>query len=215
VSRWLLPGLALAALAVATTGCGGSAVAGLSAKQSNLAATPAAGACPAAWAAGWRALARRVSAPVFCPTWLPQPLTGQVSSDYSTQPYVASDHSYLVSFLWFEMSEEAPYEVHVNLRGYPGRTTIPTCQNTLTVDGKTVNSNVPCFADPDGNVHAGRLTATVYTVNQGVDTWHILYAWRYHGSLYTVSQHVAPPFTDKTVRQSLDKILAGLVPVRP
>ena len=32
----------------------------------------------------------------------------------------------------------APYEVHVNLRGWPGRTRIPTCEDTLTVHGNAV-----------------------------------------------------------------------------
>jgi hypothetical protein len=178
-------------------------------------ATHAALRCPTAWVAGYRALARRVDAPVFCPTWLPQPLTGQVRSEYSTQPYVQPDRSYLVSFLWFEKMPTAPYEVHVNLRGYPGRTTIPMCQDTLTAGGDTVHPNVPCFADPQGKVRAGPLTATVYTANQGIDTWHVLYAWRYHGSLYTLSQHVAPPFTYDRVRRSLTHMLRGLVVVRP
>jgi len=210
VRKWLVPGLALLALAAGASGCGGSYVAHASARPAHVAAR-----CPASWSSGWRALARRVDAPVFCPTWLPQPLTGQVRGGYSSQPYVARDRSYLVSYLWFEKSETAPYEVHVNLRGWPGRTAIPICQDTLTVDGKTMNSSIPCFADPVGKVHAGRLTATVYAVNQGIDTWHLLYAWHYRGSLYTVSQHVAPPFTSRTVRRSLDRILSGLVLVRP
>jgi hypothetical protein len=165
--------------------------------------------------AGWRALAKRVDAPVYCPTWLPQPLTGQVRSTYSTQPYVANDRSYLVSFIWFEKMPTAPYEVHVNLRGYPGRTSIPMCQDTLTAGDQTVRPHVPCFSDPHGTVHVGRVTATVYTANQGIDTWHVLYAWRYHGSLYTVSQHVAPPFTFEGVIRNLDHMLRGLVLVRP
>jgi len=210
VARWLFPGLALAAAALATSACGGGHVAKAGTRQAHAAAG-----CPAAWAAGWRALAKRVDAPVFCPRWLPQPLTGQVRGDYSTQPYVAKDRSYLVSFLWFEKMPTAPYEVHVNLRGWPGRTSIPTCEDTLTAGGETVRPNVPCFADPHGRVHVGHLTATVYTANQGIDTWHVLYAWRYHGSLYTVSQHVAPPFTYETVIRSLDRILRGLVLVRP
>jgi hypothetical protein len=207
VSRRLVPGLAL--LALVASGCGGY-VAHASPKAQHVALR-----CPSAWVAGWRALAKRVAAPVFCPTWLPQPLTGQVRGEYSTQPYVAKDRSYLVSFLWFEKSQEAPYEVHVNLRGWPGRTSIPMCQDTLTAGGETVRPNVPCFADAHGQVRVGNLTATVYTANQGIDTWHVLYAWRYHGSLYTLSQHVAPPFTYERVRRSLDRMLRGLVVVRP
>ena len=62
---------------------------------------------------------------------------------------------------------------------------------------------------------AGRLTATVYNVNQDADQWHILYAWRYGGSLYTVSEHVAPPFGYRKVRQNLDRMLRNLVVIRP
>ena len=39
----------------------------------------------------------------------------------------------------------------------------------------------------------GRFSVTPYTVNQGVDQWHVLYLWRERGSIYTVSQHVAKP----------------------
>ena len=50
----------------------------------------------------------------------------------------------------------------------------------------------------------GKTTVTVYTANQGADTWHVLYAWHHDGSLYTISQHVAPPFTYRQVVQSLE-----------
>ncbi|MBV8080065.1 MAG: hypothetical protein JO186_06775 [Actinobacteria bacterium] len=195
--KWLVSGLALVALA----GGGYAAQARLTS-----ASVPR---CPASW--GYEALAKRVGVAVFCPTWLPQPLTSQVRSEYSTQPYVNGDGSYLVSYLWFEKDPTTPYEVHVNVRGFPGRTRIPACQDTMTEGEQTV----PCFSDPAGTVRFGKLTATVYTANQGIDTWHVLYAWHYKGSLYTVSQHVAPPFTDVTVRRSLTHILRGLVLVNP
>src|SRR5258706_2237676 len=47
--------------------------------------------CPTGWAAGWQRLARRVDAPVYCPSWMPQPLVGQIGSEYSPAPYVAKD----------------------------------------------------------------------------------------------------------------------------
>ena len=55
----------------------------------------------------------------------------------------------------------------------------------------------------------------MYRVNQDADQWHILLAWRYNNSLYTVSQHVLPPYTYKQVVQSLQRVLKGLVLVRP
>jgi len=198
----------LGLLALVASGCG--YVAHASSRSTQVAAR-----CPAGWVAGYRALAKRVGAPVYCPTWLPQPLSGRIGSEYSPTPYVNPDGSYLVSFLWFEKMPTAPYEVHVNLRGYPGRVAIPTCQDTLTAARKTVNTPVPCFADPHGTVRIGGKTATVYTANQGADNWHVLYAWRYRGSLYAISQHVAPPFTYEKVVQDLDRMLRGLVLVRP
>ncbi len=64
-------------------------------------------------------------------------------------------------------------------------------------------------------MRAGGLTATVYDVNQDADQWHVLYAWHYAGGLYTVSEHVAPPFGYRKVRQNLDHMLRGLVPIKP
>ena len=59
------------------------------------------------------------------------------------------------------------------------------------------------------------IVATVYTVNQDADLWHVLYAWRYRGGLYTVSQHVAAPLTYSQVIGSLNRILHNLVLVQP
>jgi hypothetical protein len=58
-------------------------------------------------------------------------------------------------------------------------------------------------------------TTTVYTANQRIATWHLRVAWRHDGSLYTLSQHVAPPFTYAKVVQDLNRMLDGLVLVQP
>jgi hypothetical protein len=56
----------------------------------------------------------------------------------------------------------------------------------------------------------------VYRVNQDADQWHILLAWKYKGSLYTVSEHVIKPYLSATmVMRNLDRLLAGLVLVKP
>ena len=102
------------------------------------------------------------------------------------RPLGDKDHSYLVSFLWLDQDAGVTREVHLNFRGYPGRTTIPSCQTTRTVEGKTVHGSVPCFADRGATKRLGSITATAYTVNQGIDEWHVLYLWRHGGSLYTV-----------------------------
>ena len=55
----------------------------------------------------------------------------------------------------------------------------------------------------------------MYRVNQDADQWHILLAWRHKGSLYSVSEHVIKPYTYRQVVTNLDRMLAGLVLVRP
>jgi hypothetical protein len=103
----------------------------------------------------------------------------------------------------------------VNLRAYPGRTKIPTCEDTLIGSGKPRHVKLPCFADPHGRRTINGIRFTEYTVNQGADQWHILYAWRYRGSLYTISEHRAPPLTYAHVVRYLNKIMQNLVLVRP
>jgi hypothetical protein len=163
-------------------------------------------------AAGWQRLANRIDAPVFCPSWLPDPLDGVIHSRWNNIDEVGRDRSYLLSWVWQETGPGAAGgEKHVNLRGYPGRTAIPRC---VDADSKK-RKLIPCFSDRGGTVRGGGLTAAVFNVNQDADQWHVLYAWRYKGSLYTVSEHVAPPYTYRKVRQSLDRILRGLVVIRP
>jgi hypothetical protein len=65
-------------------------------------------------------------------------------------------------------------------------------------------------------MRANGITATIYTVNQDADQWHILLAWHHRGSLYTVSEHVIKPYLSASlVVKNLDRLLAGLVLVRP
>ncbi len=125
------------------------------------------------------------------------------------------DRSYLVSFVWFESGQGLVNEVHVNLRAYPGKTRIPTCEDTLTVGGKTVRKKIPCFSDRQGTKRFGGVSATVYTANQGADQWHVLYAWRRNGTLYTLSEHVAAPYSHTQVVSHLDRMMRRLVLVPP
>jgi hypothetical protein len=193
---------ALALAVFALTGCGANDTVNASAKMR----------CPAKAAPGWQRLADRTGAPVFCPSWLPDPLDGVVGSRWNNIDEVGRDRSYLLSWVWQETGPGAAGgEKHVNLRGYPGRTRVPRCVNA----DSNKRELIPCFSDPGGTVHAAGLRATVYNVNQDADQWHVLYAWRYRGSLYTVSEHVAPPFGYRKVRQNLDRILRTLVVVRP
>ncbi len=108
--------------------------------------------CPAAWAAGWQKLADKIEAPVYCPTWMPNPLDAKIGGQYQDIYSIGKDRSYLVSFL--EHGDLGSGDVHVNFRGYPGRTTIPTCQ-TIALEGtKTIRGVTNCFADPRGTQKA-------------------------------------------------------------
>jgi hypothetical protein len=162
--------------------------------------------CPAASLAGWQRLANRIQAPVYCPTWMPNPLDGRIGGQWTDVDSVSRDRSYLISFLWHEKDSG---DVHVNFRGYPGRTGMPTCRDLAT------NKKVPCFSDPHGTKEVAGLHVTMYTANQGADMWHVLYAWRFRGSLYAVSEHVTPPLTYTQVRKNLDRLLHGLVRIEP
>ena len=181
-------------------------IAGCGAAERREAASATEGTCPAAWRGGWQALATRVDAPVYCPAWMPDPLDARIGGAYANGESVSRDRSYLVSFFW---RESGSGEVHVNLRGYPGRARIPTCSDLDT------SKRVPCFSDANGTVRAAGITARVYTANQGADQWHVLYAWRRDGSLYAISEHVAPPYTYARVRRNLNHMLRSLVLVRP
>lgn len=173
-----------------------------------------AGTCPAAWAAGWQKLADRVGAPVYCPTWMPNPLDAKFGGEYQDIYSVDKDHSYLVSFL--AHGDEGSGDVHVNFRGYPGRTTIPTCRTVIPNGKKTIRGTTPCFSDNAGTQKANGIRATIYRVNQDADQWHILLAWRHAGSLYTVSEHVIAPYDlPRQIVKNLHRLLQGLVLVRP
>jgi hypothetical protein len=196
----------LALLVVLVAGC---ASGNASVSEKAAAAKPA---CSAKQLAGWRKLAKRIAAPVYCPSWLPDPLDGVIGSRWNNINAVSPDRSYLESWVWQETGlGAAGGELHVNLRGYPGRKKIPKC-----VDDDTAKRTlIPCFADPRGVVRENGIAATVYTVNQDADQWHILYAWRHAGSLYAISEHVAPPLNYAKVRVYLNRILRRLVLVQP
>lgn len=199
----------LAALGLAAAGCGGEA----RVSKVEAAAKPAV-ACK--YQAGWQKLANRIRADVYCPRWLPDPLTAQIGGQWNNIDSVSPDRSYLEGFVWQETGPGAAGgELHVNLRGYPGSTKIPTCEDTLFGGGKPRHVKIPCFADPHGQRTINGIRFTVYTVNQGADQWHVLYGWRHDGGLYTVSEHVAPPLDYAKVVTYLDRITRSLVLVHP
>ncbi len=196
---------AACALALLTAACGG--------KAEPPAAAAAAKGCPASWKPGWQRLADEIKAPIYCPAWVPAPLTAKIGGEYTDIRSVdRRDRSYLISFVWKESeSGLAGGEVHVNFRGYPGRTAVPTCIAVNTVNGVTRRTRIPCFSDSRGRKRVGGMEVTVYTVNQDADQWHVLYAWHHDGSLYAVSEHVAPPYSFRRVVANLDRMVRGLV----
>lgn len=172
-----------AALALLVAGCGGSAKVAPPAATAQVSAKPR-----CAYRAGWQALANRIGAPVFCPGWLPSPLTSQIGGS-SNNVNSTEGRAYLESFIWQDTDTPMISGVlHVNLRGYPGRMTIPTCPT-----GAFNSDPEPCFSGTRGTVHENGITATIDTVNQGMDEWHVAFVWRFHKSLYTLSEHLAPP----------------------
>ncbi len=195
--------LPLAACALLAAGCSGGA------NKAQAASSAQQVSC--AHVAGWQKLANRIHAPVYCPGWLPDPLIGQVGGKWNNINSVSKDRSYLESFVWQETGGGAAGgELHVNLRGYPGRTKIPACTT-----GGSESKAVPCFDQASGTVTERGIKATMYTVNQDADQWHVLLAWHAYGGLYTVSEHVAPPLTFNHVVRYLKRELAALVVIKP
>jgi hypothetical protein len=188
----------LCALGAALAGCSGE-----DKVEGPASAKPAA--CPPALKPEWQQLANRVGVPVYCPNWMPSPLDADIGGQWNSDgPIVDADRSYLVGFLWHEAGSG---DVHVNFRGYPGRTAVPRCR-----DGKR---SIPCFSDPRGTRKIGDKKVTVYTVSRDADQWHVTYLWRRKGTLYTVSEHVAPPLTFRKVVANLDRLVGGLELIEP
>lgn len=198
--------VALVSVLVATA-CGGD-----EAESAAKPAAPAKAVCRAAWKPGWQELANRIQAPVYCPSWMPDPLTGELDGEWNNIYSVGKAGDYLAGFTWYEQHSG---EVHVNLRGQPGSTEIPACEDVQTVAGKTTRKQVPCFADPQGTKKVGPYEVDVYTRNRGADQWHVLYAWERDGALYALSEHVAEPLTYAQVVKNLDRMLRGLVLITP
>jgi hypothetical protein len=196
------------ALVIALSACSG-------AESDRAAVVSAAPVCPKSSRAGWQALANKVRARVYCPSWLPYPLDERFDGVFNGQT-VDPDRSYLVKFLFFDAGlPGGPQEVHVIFRGYPGDRRLPRCDNSTVEDGKVVHHFSPCFSDPKGKKRFGSKLATLYTSNQGADQWHLLYAWRENASLYTVSEHVAAPYTYAQVLHNLNRMMSTLVRIQP
>lgn len=190
---------ALAAAALALVGCG-SGAGGDAARAASRAPS-----CPQAWRAGWQRVADRIDAPAYCPSWMPNPLDGKIGGPWTDIVRVDPDRSYLVSFIW---QETGSGEVHVNLRRYPG-TRMPLCR------ADNSRRMIPCFSDPRGTLRVGDIDATLYTVGRDADQWHLTYLWHHDGATYAAGEHVAPPLTYGKVLRNVQRMVRGLVLLRP
>jgi len=197
----VLLALALIVVSLSVAACSGEDSATAEPPQTTN-GTAASATCPPSWKTGWQKLADRIDAAVYCPSWLPDPLTGKIGGQWQAIHSVTPKGDYLIGFLWFERGAN---EVHVNLRGYPGETSVPECNGE------------PCFSGGTGSRQVAGKDVDVYTVNRGADTWHVLYAWKEDGSLYSISQHVVPELdlSYSAVVKNLDRIMAGLVKIEP
>jgi hypothetical protein len=196
---------ALLGACVLLAGCGGGS------KKSVPPAARATATVVCAHPGGWQKLANRIRAAVYCPGWLPDPLTGQIGAVDNNIGSVSKDRSYLESWVWQDHDLGGTSgELHVNLRGYPGKQAVPDCTT-----GGTDSHVVKCFANPIGMYNANGIVATIDTVNQDADEWHIAMVWKANGGLYTISEHVAPPLSAAKVVGYLKKELSNLVVIRP
>jgi hypothetical protein len=191
----------IAALALVAAGCSS----GDDGVEETASARQAPAGCPTAWKPGWQRLANDVGFRVYCPSWMPSPIDAEIDGQWNSAGVaVGKDGSFLAGFLWHEAGSG---DVHVNFRGYPGRTAVPRCREN--------KRSVPCFSDVRGQREVGGRKVTVYTVSRDADQWHVTYLWRENGDLYTVSEHVAPPLTFRRVLQNLDRIVGGLEAIEP
>jgi hypothetical protein len=108
---------------------------------------------------------------------MPSPLDAKIGGPRSNGRYVDTDRSYLVSFVWQETNATGGSEVHVNFRGYPGRTKIPVCRESNYTAGKQ-HYTIPAD-DPRGGKSK---TVTAPSIRRRPR--HVLYAW-HHKGLYT------------------------------
>ena len=201
-TTYFLAGLLAVAVTLVAAGCGGGG---------NSSPTPVAAPkppeCRQSEYASWQKLANEIKAPVYCPSWLPQPLVGKFSGRFFNGRSVDPDRSYLVSFVWFEAGQGFVSEVHVNLRAIRARRGFPPARTPSPRRARRCGRRSRASATAKGQKRVGGETVTVYTANQGADMWHVLYAWRRNGSLYTLSEHVAEPYSYDQVIAHLDRMM--------
>ena len=194
--------LALVLVSFAAVGCGGESSASAEAPHS-ITTTAAEPTCPPALARGWQKLADQIEAAVYCPSWLPDPLVGRIGGQWEGIHSVTKER-------------QLSHRVHL-VPARRRRGAREPARLSRRDEGAVLQRSSPCFSGERGTREVAGTTVDVYTVNRGADTWHVLYAWKEDGSLYSVSQHVVPELglSYSQVVKSLDRIMAGLVKIEP
>ncbi len=196
--------LLLIPLALALAGCGGGSYATQVAQKSTRS-------CPKAWHASWQRLANKIDAPVYCPSWIPDPLTGQIGGRWNNIDSVSRGPQ-LPDRLRLAGEERGDPHQSARLSGRDEDPELPQHRARRRQEARHVRSvlrRLPRRED------TRRLPGDTYTVNQDADQWHLLYAWRHGGTLYTLSEHIAPPYTLPRIVQNMNRMMGSLVLVQP
>jgi hypothetical protein len=201
--------LLVASVLAVAAGCGGSAgtpTGTVDALMPGVGSEP----CPAEWKAEWQRLANRIQASVFCLAWLPFPVSGRLGGPTAALS-VSPDRSYLITFL----QQNEGYELHATMRGYPGRTEVPTCRTVKLVGLKKIEGAAPCFSHPIARTAIAGLRVTVYDRGLDADEHHVIYTWVSDGSLYTLGHHAHHSLTHTAAMMNVERMLRSASIVRP
>ena len=195
---------------MALAGCGATDAPRLSKGE---AATTTEKSCPAAWQRSWQKLANRIDAPVYCPSWLPDPLDGQIGGRWNNIDSVGKDRSYLVGFVWQEMSAAGDPHQPPRLSGGDEDPDLPLGRARRR---QAARDEVPCFDDSHGQKTIGGFR--VHRVHGQPGRRPVARALRLAArrvAVHRSAQHVAPPLTFPMVVRNLNRELASLVLVEP
>ena len=115
-----------------------------------------------------------------------------------------------MGFVWQEAGSGDPHQP----ARLPGRTKVPICRDTESSAARRRDQGA-VLRRSEGMKTIGGYRVQRYTVNQDADQWHLLYAWTRGGTLYTLSEHIAPPLTMSMIVRNLDRMMGALVLLKP
>ena len=206
MQRPALAVLVLVAL-LAAAGCGGGSAKVAISKRSPTRETS----CPQAWQAGgrgWPTGSRRPStARPGCPSRSTRKIGGARFNGESVDPDRVLPRQLRLAGARSQRPRGARQPARLS-----GPDAVPICEDTLTVKGKTVREACPASAIRAGRRRIGsesprpstrptREPISGTSSTPGTAT----------GRCYTISEHVAPPYTYQQVVENLDRMMRGLV----